>query len=222
MLLVLSGAVCLVLLIACANVANLLLVRAAGRRREIAIRAAIGAWRGRLIRQLLTESGLLSLVGGALGLLLGYGGIRALLAINTAGLPMVGENGAAVTIDWRVMGFALVISLGTGTVFGLFPAVQGSRADLNSVLKDSSGRSGGGLRRNKARAVLVVPRRRSARDGQQVSLSPPQCCRRIWARNLDHLSSIVSFVTAIPGKVGKAVFFGFTVAGLCWRTATCS
>jgi len=156
LLLVLLGAVSLVLLIACANVANLLLARAPSRRREIAIRAAIGAGRGRMIRQLLTESALLSLAGGTLGLLLGYGGIRALLAINTAGLPMVGENGTAVTIDWRVMGFALLISLGTGIVFGLFPALEGSRADLNAVLKDGSGRSGGGPRQNKARALLVI------------------------------------------------------------------
>jgi len=155
-LLVLLGAVVLVLLIACANVANLLLVRATGRRREIAIRTAIGAGRGRMIRQLLTESVLLSLAGGGLGLLLGYAGIRALLAVNTAGLPRVGENGIAVGIDWRVMGFAVGVSLLTGMIFGLLPALQGSRADLNSVLKDSSGRSGTGLRQNKARAALVV------------------------------------------------------------------
>jgi putative ABC transport system permease protein len=156
LLLVLLGAVSLVLLIACANVANLLLARAASRRREIAIRAAIGAGRGRMIRQLLTESALLSLAGGALGLLLGYGGIRVLLRINTAGLPMVGEDGATVTMDWRVMGFALLISLGTGIVFGLFPALEGSRADLNAVLKEGSGRSGGGARQNKARALLMI------------------------------------------------------------------
>jgi putative ABC transport system permease protein len=153
---VMLGAVGLVLLIACANVANLLLVRATGRRREIAIRAAIGAGRGRVVRQLLTESLLLSLAGGALGVALGYAGIRALLAINTAGLPRLGENGVALSIDWRLLTFALGISLATGIVFGLFPTLQGSRADLNTVLKDSSGRSGTGLKQNKARAALVV------------------------------------------------------------------
>jgi putative ABC transport system permease protein len=156
LLLILLSAVGLVLLIACANVANLLLMRATGRRREIAIRSAIGAGRDRLIRQLLTESLLLSLVGGALGLLLGYGGIRALLAVNTADLPFVGQNGSAVSIDWRVMGFALGVSLVTGILFGLFPALQSSRLDVNSILKDSGGRSGAGSRQNKALAALVV------------------------------------------------------------------
>jgi putative ABC transport system permease protein len=156
LLLILLGAVGLVLLIACANVASLLLVRAAGRKREIAIRAAIGAGRGRVIRQLLVESVLLSFAGGALGMVLGYGGIRALLAVNTAGLPMVGKGGAEVNVDWRVVGFTLAVSLVTGIIFGLFPALQSSHADLNSVLKDSSGRWGTGLQHNQARAVLVI------------------------------------------------------------------
>jgi putative ABC transport system permease protein len=152
LLLILMGAVSLVLLIACANVANLLLARAASRRREIGIRVAIGAGRGRMIRQLLTESVLLAVAGGALGLLLGHSGIRALLAASTTALPLF----TPVDIDWRVMAFALVVSLLTGMVFGLFPALQGSRVDLNLVLKDSSGRFGSGFRQNKARSVLVV------------------------------------------------------------------
>ena len=155
-LLVLIGAVSFVLLIACANVANLLLVRATGRRREIAIRTAIGAGRGRIIRQLLTESVVLSLVGGVLGLALGVAGIRALLSINTAGLPRIGENGALVGLDWRVLAFTLGVSLGTGVLFGLIPALQGSRADLGVTLKESGARSGTGLRQNRTRAVLVV------------------------------------------------------------------
>lgn len=155
-LFVLSGAVSLVLLIACANVANLLLVRATGRRREMAIRAAIGGSRGRIIRQLLTESVVLSLAGGFLGLIVGVVGIRALLTINTAGLPRVGEFGAAVSVDWPVMGFAFLISLGTGVVFGLIPALQSSKTDLTTSLKESSGRSGTGFRQNKARSILVI------------------------------------------------------------------
>jgi putative ABC transport system permease protein len=156
MLLVLAGAVSFVLLIACANVANLLLVRATSRRREIAIRAAIGAGRGRIITQLLTESLVLSLLGGALGLLLGVAGIRALLSINTAGLPRVGVEGALVGIDWRVVLFTSVISIGTGILFGLIPALHASRPDLSATIKESAGRSGTGFRQNKMRSVLVV------------------------------------------------------------------
>ena len=155
-LLVLVGAVSFVLLIACANVANLLLVRATARRREIAIRTAIGGTRGRIIRQLLTESVVLSLVGGVLGLLLGMIGIRALLAINTADLPRIGADGSLVGVDWRVLGFTLAISLVTGLLFGLIPALQSSRTDLTTSLKESSGRSGSGFRQNKTRAILVV------------------------------------------------------------------
>ena len=155
-LLVLVGAVSFVLLIACANVANLLLVRATGRRREIAVRAAIGAGRGRIMRQLLTESVVLSLTGGVLGSILGIIGIRALLAVNTAGLPRIGQDGSLVGLDWRVLLFTIGVSLGTGILFGLIPAVQGSRADLSSTLKESAGRSGTGFRQNKARSLLVV------------------------------------------------------------------
>ena len=155
-LLILAGAVSFVLLIACANVANLLLVRATGRRREIAMRSALGAGRGRIMRQLLTESAVLSLAGGVLGLALGVVGIRALLSINTANLPRVGESGALVALDWRVVLFTLAVSLLTGIVFGLIPAIQASRTDLSSTLKESAGRSGTGFRQNKARAILVV------------------------------------------------------------------
>jgi predicted permease len=156
MLLVLAGAVSFVLLIACANVANLLLVRATSRRREIAIRAAIGAGRGRIISQLLTESLVLSVAGGVLGLLVGVTGIRALLSINTAGLPRVGVEGALVGIDWRVVLFTSVVSIGTGILFGLIPALHASRPDLSATIKESAGRSGTGFRQNKMRSVLVV------------------------------------------------------------------
>ena len=155
-LFVLAGAVGFVLLIACANVANLLLVRATGRRREIAIRAAIGAGRGRIVRQLITESIVLSLAGGALGLALGVAGIRTLLTINTAGLPRIGVDGALVSVDWRVLAFAIVVSLSTGLLFGLIPSLQATRADLSSTLKESAGRSGTGFRQNRLRSILVV------------------------------------------------------------------
>jgi predicted permease len=159
-LLVLFGAVALVLLIACANVANLLLARAAGRQRELAIRSAVGANRGRVVRQLLTESVLLAGCGGILGLGLGVAGVRGLLLLVPGNIPRVtDETGAAVLIpalDWRVMAFTIGVSLLTGLLFGLFPALHTSKPDLVSTLKESSGRSGTGLRHTRVRSALVV------------------------------------------------------------------
>ena len=155
-LLVMLGAVSLVLLIACANVANLLLVRATGRKREFAIRCALGASRSRIVRQLLIESVMLSVSGGILGVALGFAGVRALLAISPAGLPRIGQDGSAVNVDWRVLAFTLAVSVLTGILFGLFPALTASRTDLNSALKESSSRSGTGFRQGKTRSLLVV------------------------------------------------------------------
>ena len=156
LLLVLLGAVGFVLLIACANVANLQLVRAIGRKREIVLRTALGAGRGRIIRQLLTESIVVSVLGGGLGFALGVAGVRALLSVSTVGLPRIGSDGALLAIDWRVLLFAAVVSVGTGVLFGLIPALQGSRADLGATLKEGGGRTGTGFRQNRTRAVLVV------------------------------------------------------------------
>lgn len=153
---VLLAAVTLVLLIACANVANLLLVRATGRKREIAIRAAVGAGRTRIIRQLLAESVLLSFASGVCGLVLGIVGVRALLALYPGNIPRIGENGTAVTLDLRVLLFTMAVAFFVGIVFGLFPALAASRADLSSTLKESGGRSGSSVRQNKARSLLVV------------------------------------------------------------------
>jgi putative ABC transport system permease protein len=155
-LLMMLGAVGLVLLISCANVANLLLVRATVRKREFAIRSALGAGRGRIVRQLLTESVLLSMAGGTFGMALGVLGMRALLAVSPAGLPRIGENGSVISMDWRVLGFTLAVSLFTGILFGLFPAFSASRSGLNSTLKESGNRSGTGFRQGKARSLLVV------------------------------------------------------------------
>ncbi len=155
-LLILASAVSLVLLIACANVANLLLVRATGRRREVAVRLAVGASKATIIRQLLTESTLLSAVGGVFGLGLGIVGVHLLLALNPSNIPRLGLEGQNVTIDWRVLAFAVAVSLITGLVFGLAPALQASATDLNSSLKEGGSRTGTGFRHHRMRSLLVI------------------------------------------------------------------
>jgi predicted permease len=158
-LFILAGAVGFVLLIACANVANLLLARAAGRQREIAIRTAVGASRGRIVRQLLAESMLLGLAGGLAGLILGGIGVRLLLAASPGNIPRINDpehaSGTLAILDWRTLLFLFAVSLLTSLLFGLLPALRVSRFDVNGALKESSSRSGTGLRHSRVRSVLV-------------------------------------------------------------------
>jgi predicted permease len=148
---ILLGAVGFVALIACANVANLLLVRAAGREREIAVRATLGAGRGRIARQLLVESLLLSCIGGALGLAAGLWGVRGLLALAPNALPRIDEIG----FDWRVALFTGGVSVLTGLVFGTISALPGTRAGLLGVLGRGSSRGATGAG-SKVREVLIA------------------------------------------------------------------
>jgi putative ABC transport system permease protein len=150
-LLALFGSVAFVLLIACANVANLLLVQAASREKEMAIRAALGGSRGRIVRQLLTESAILAVVGGLAGLLLARWGVDLLLALRPANLPRVN----AVAIDGPVLMFTLGASLFAAVVFGLIPVLQASRPDLSASLKDR-GTVSPDVRRRRLRSALVV------------------------------------------------------------------
>ena len=148
----LTGAVVFVLLIACANVANLLLARAGAREKEIAVRTSLGANPARIVRQMLTESILLALIGGILGLSLAYGATEAIVKLAPANIPRLQE----VSLDWRVVAFTFLISVGTGVLFGLAPALASVKPDLNAVLRGTGRGNTASSSRSRLRDMLVV------------------------------------------------------------------
>lgn len=152
LLLVLLGAVGLVLLIACVNAANLLLARASARQREIAVRTALGAGRGRLVRQMLTESLLIAMAGGLAGAALAVGGTKALVAMLPAGFP----RAESISLNGTVFVFTFAVAIATGLLFGLVPALQASRADVQSGLRDGSRGTTAGGRQARLRSILVT------------------------------------------------------------------
>ena len=151
-LFILFGAVGLVLLIACGNVANLLLARGASRAREVAVRAAIGAGRGRIVRQLLTESAVIGLLGGAVGMLLAVWGIRLIRAVGPDGVPRLDQ----ARLDWEGVGFAVALSLVSAAIFGLLPALRLATSDLHGALKEGGRGVGSATVRDRLRRSLVV------------------------------------------------------------------
>jgi len=152
MLVVLMGAVILIVFVVSLNIGSLLLARASGRQQEMAVRAAMGASAGRMIRQMLTESMLLAIIGGIAGLVTAVITLKAVLRFVPANLPRLGE----VNIDWRVLGFALLISLATGLLFGLAPAIQSSKAGLAGTMREGSRGSGYNAKAGRMRDALMV------------------------------------------------------------------
>ncbi|HVZ47632.1 MAG TPA: ABC transporter permease [Gemmatimonadaceae bacterium] len=195
-LIILLGAVTLVLLIACVNVANLLMVRGVGRAPEMAVRAALGAGRGRLARQLITESLLLALLGGVAGVAVGWLATRGLVSIAPASIPRLD----AVHMDGTVLGVALLVTLVTGLVFGLVPARQVARADVSHTLREGGRGGAGGRASARARTTLVV-----AEVALAVMLVVGagllvQSFRRLM--DVDpgfHAENVVSFAVSLPG-----------------------
>ncbi|HKP13639.1 MAG TPA: ABC transporter permease [Blastocatellia bacterium] len=227
--------VAFLLLIACANVANLLLVRAAARQKEIAVRAALGASRRRLIQQFLTESLLLSFAGGLLGLGLAWVGIHALVALSPGNIPRIEQT----RLDWRVLAFTLAVSLLTGVIFGIVPALRASRVDLNESLKEggrasAEGASGrrlrSGLAMSEVALVLVLligsglllksfarlQRVKPGFDAERLltmELALPRPKYKPGYRIISFTNDLLEKVSALPGVQGAATSFTVPLSG---------
>ena len=181
-LLLVAGAVGLLLLIACANVTNLLAVRGIRRRREMAVRAALGATRAQLLRQLLVECLLLSAAGGLGGLALGLAGARAFLAFSPVHLPRLGDDAAALALDWRVAAFSVLVATGTSFLVGTCPAMRASRASVSETLSASPGPATAGFRRPRQGGGLIA--------GQIALALVLLACAGLLARTLVALRSV--------------------------------
>ena len=235
---VLAGAVGFVLLIACANIANLLLARATTRRKELAVRTALGAGRWRIVRQLLTESLLLAVLGGALGLLLATWGVELILKANPDAIPRAAEIG----LDNRVLGFTFAVSLLTGLIFGLLPAWQASRVDVHETLKEAGrGNSGG---RQWLRGSLVVTEIAAAlvllvgaglliRSFYRLhQVNPGFSYERLWSANItlpekkygserqiEFWRQLTERLRTVPGVEAASVASGLPLGNNGWQTS---
>ncbi len=235
---VLFGAVGFVLLIACANIANLLLARATTRRKELAVRAALGAGRWRIVRQLLTESLLLAVVGGGLGLLLAQWGVHFILKVSPDAIPRAQEIG----LDNRVLLFTIGLSILTGLIFGLIPAWQASRVDVNETLKET-GRGASGSRQwlrgslviteVAAALVLLVGAGLLIRSFYRLQqVNPGFSYERLWSANItlpeknyspeqriEFWRRLTEHLRAVPGVEAAAVASGLPLGNNGWQTS---
>jgi len=241
-LLVMLGAVAFVLLIACANVANLLLVRAASRESEMAVRAALGAGGWRIVRQLVTESVLLAVIGGLFGTLLALWGVDLLLAMAPQGLPRIDE----VTVNASVLAFTAGVTLFTGVLFGIFPALHAARSNVGGMLKDAMRGSSGGVASRRARNSLVMAEMALAvvllvgagllirsftkllavdpgfRPERVVTfaISAPDTKYSEYAQRRALVADLVERMKRVPGAQDAAVVTGLPLSNMMIRTTT--
>jgi predicted lysophospholipase L1 biosynthesis ABC-type transport system permease subunit len=210
----LLGSVGVVLLIACANVATLLLARATGRSREIAIRAALGAGRGRIVRQLVTESFLLAIAAGAIGLTLAFWGSAALVALAPGNVPRLAETG----IDGWVLAFTIVVSLATSLLFGIAPAIHASRVDLNEALKQGAARvlGGKGCRMREALVVAEIALSVVLLAGAGLLIKSFVALHNVALGF--HPENVLVMQTTVPAMTPRACAARISSSRTCWPT----